>query len=506
MRWNVIRPSLTAATMPASPGFGQHHAGGRFGDIGCRRDRDADLRLAQRRRVVGAVAAHADGVAALLERLDELVLVLRQDAGEDRELLGMDAVGDRSGRTDGAVEPHRARHDGGGRRRVARHHHGAHAQAMQFRDERGRVRARRVAERDESGQLQRRRRSGRDRQHAETLPLELLRRCRRGRRRLREADDRGKGALHDTLRCPGRISCGRLGHLLRRIERHEFDQLRRIGNRLARRGGANRAIDRILPAIGTGQRGQRQNMRLVEAGHRMNGRHRQRVLGQRAGLVGAQDIRRSRFIHRGQAGRKDAQLCQGPRAERRRKGEGGRQRDRYRCQDRGQDEGNDLGERHLEKAGIGDQHHDDDAVEHGEIAHHAQHRLLLRADDMGGAHELRGAAELGARSGRRDLRHRLAAPYQRSGEGLDARAGFDGNRFAGEHGLVEQDFSPGECHIRRDHAAERQLHHVARHQLGGGDRSSRRRRAGRTRSARAATSARQGLPGRGSPGTARARH
>jgi hypothetical protein len=32
-------------------------------------------------------------VAALLERLDELVLVLRQDAGEDRELLGMDASG-----------------------------------------------------------------------------------------------------------------------------------------------------------------------------------------------------------------------------------------------------------------------------------------------------------------------------------------------------------------------------------------------------------------------------
>ena len=132
MRWNVMRPSLTAATMPASPGFGQHHAGGRFGDVGCRRDRDADLRLAQRRRVVGAVAAHADGVAALLERLDELVLVLRQHAGEDRELLGMDAVGDRPGRTDRAVEPHRARHDGGGRRRVARHHHGAHAQAVQF--------------------------------------------------------------------------------------------------------------------------------------------------------------------------------------------------------------------------------------------------------------------------------------------------------------------------------------------------------------------------------------
>ena len=265
-----------------------------------------------------------------------------------------------------------------------------------------------------------------------------------------------------------RIRCGRLGHLRRRIERHEFDQFRRVGDRLARGGGANGAIDRILPAIRTGQRGQRQNMRLVEAGHRMNGRHRQRVLGQRAGLVGAQDIHRCRFIHRGEAGRKNAQLCQGPRAERRRKREGGRQRDRDRCENRRQDEGDDLGERHLEKAGIGDQQHDDDAVERGEIAHHAQHRLLLGTHDMGGADEFRGAAELGARSGRRDLRHRLAAPHQRPGIGLHAGAGFDRHGFAGEHGLVEQDFSPGEAHIRGDHAAERKLHHIARHQFGRG--------------------------------------
>src|ERR1700722_17704565 len=37
------------------------------------------------------------------------------------------------------------------------------------------------------------------------------------------------------------------------------------------------------------------------------------------------------------------------RAELRRKGEGGWQRDRYRCEDCRQDEGDDLGERHLEK-------------------------------------------------------------------------------------------------------------------------------------------------------------
>ena len=159
--------------MPAEAGLGQHHAGGRFGDVGCRRDRDSDLRLAQRRRVVGTVAAHADGMAALLERLDELVLVLRQHTGEDRELFGADNLGDRPRRRDGAIEPHRVRHDGRRRRRVARHHHGTHAQAMQFADECCRVRARRVAERYETGQLHRRRRSGRNRQHSETLSLKL---------------------------------------------------------------------------------------------------------------------------------------------------------------------------------------------------------------------------------------------------------------------------------------------------------------------------------------------
>ena len=210
-------------------------------------------------------------------------------------------------------------------------------------------------------------------------------------------------------------------------------------------------------------------MCLVEARHVANGRHRQRVLGQRASLIDAQHISRSGFIHRGKAGWQDAPLGQGPRTERRRKGEGGRQRDRYRCKDRCQDEGNDLGERHLEKVGIAHQHHDDHAIERGEIANNAQNRFLLRTNHMGGSHKFGGAAELGARSGRCDLRHCLASTYQRASECLDPRTGFDGERFSREHGLVEQDFSRGEFHIRRDDATERQLHQIARYQLGGGD-------------------------------------
>ena len=87
---------------------------------------------------------------------------------------------------------------------------------------------------------------------------------------------------------------------------------------------------------------------------------------------------------------------------------------------------------------------------------------------MRSAHQLGGAAEFGARAGRGYLRHRLAAPHQRAGIGLDAGAGFDRHGFAGEHGLVEQDFSAGEFHVGGDHGAEGKLHHVARHQFGRG--------------------------------------
>ena len=183
-----------------------------------------------------------------------------------------------------------------------------------------------------------------------------------------------------TTRCVSavRSCCRRLGHLRRRIERHELDHLRRIGDGLAGGGGANGGIDRVLPAIRAGERSQRQNMRLVEAGHRTNARHRQRVTRQRAGLVGAQDIHRRRFVHCGKAGRKNAVLARAraPSAEARVKVAGSATG--IDASTRRQHEGDDLGERHLEKIGIGHQQHDNDAVERGEIAHHPQNRLLLR--------------------------------------------------------------------------------------------------------------------------------
>ncbi len=121
------------------------------------------------------------------------------------------------------------------------------------------------AKRDESRELHRRRRPGGDRQHPETLVLEFLGSGGCSRRRLGNADNDGVGALHDSLWISCRICCGRLGHLLGRVERREFDQLRRVQDRVARGRCAYGAIDRILAAIRAGERGQHQNVCLVES-------------------------------------------------------------------------------------------------------------------------------------------------------------------------------------------------------------------------------------------------
>ncbi len=79
--------------------------------------------------------------------------------------------------------------------------------------------------------------------------------------------------------------------------------------------------------------------------------------------------------------------------------------------------------------GITHQHHDNDAIEYCEIAYHAQNGLLLRAFDVGGANQFRGASKLCAPTGRRDFRDRFAAPYQRSRISLKPGASFGSERI-----------------------------------------------------------------------------
>ena len=72
---------------------------------------------------------------------------------------------------------------------------------------------------------------------------------------------------------------------------------------------------------------------------------------------------------------------------------------------------------------------------------------------MSRAHQFRRAAEFRANAGRRHLGHRLATTNQRSRIGLEARSGLDGNRLAGEHGLIEQDAALDKIDIGGDDAA-----------------------------------------------------
>jgi hypothetical protein len=64
------------------------------------RECDAHLRLAQGGSIVATVAAHADGVAALLEGSDEPELVLREYPGVNGEIFGTDSVRDLACRAD----------------------------------------------------------------------------------------------------------------------------------------------------------------------------------------------------------------------------------------------------------------------------------------------------------------------------------------------------------------------------------------------------------------------
>ena len=138
----------------AEPGLGQHHAGGGLGDIRRGRDGDPDLGLAQGRRIVGAIAAHADDMAMTLKGLDQPEFLLGHDAGEDAELLAAQLLGKPLRRANGAGNADLAGNRCGGDRRIPRDHDRAHAHVAQRGDERRRIFARRIAEGDEPGQAQ----------------------------------------------------------------------------------------------------------------------------------------------------------------------------------------------------------------------------------------------------------------------------------------------------------------------------------------------------------------
>jgi hypothetical protein len=78
------------------------------------------------------------------------------------------------------------------------------------------------------------------------------------------------------------------------------------------------------------------------------------------------------------------------------------------------------------------------SLDNREIANDAEYGLLLGALDVGDTHQLRRLPEIGARSRRRHPRDRTAATNEAARKGGPFGLHFGWDRFAGQHGLIEQ--------------------------------------------------------------------
>ena len=116
--------------MPPKPASVKYNPCRGFRYIGCGRDGNADLRLAERRRVIGAIAAHPYCMPALLEGFDKIILAFRQNACEYREIFRLDALGKFSGRANRPGQPNVMSDDCRRGRSIPRHHDCGHTECM----------------------------------------------------------------------------------------------------------------------------------------------------------------------------------------------------------------------------------------------------------------------------------------------------------------------------------------------------------------------------------------
>ena len=234
-----------ARTITDQAGRGQHQVGGGARGVGGAVDGDADVGLLERRRVVDAVAGHADDVAGALQRAHDLELVLGKHLGV--AVRGFDAVAvavapfmgeNLARRDDVGAEPELAgdfARDGGV---VAGDHAHLQAHALDRGDGLGGVVARRVEQRQQAEEAPFPVGAGLgDAEGAQAATREFVG---RGARLLRERVIR-LGKIEDDLRraLGGTEAAAaafhlRLGKLVHGIERREFDDLV-TGERAGRR-------------------------------------------------------------------------------------------------------------------------------------------------------------------------------------------------------------------------------------------------------------------------------
>ena len=242
------------------------------------------------------------------------------------------------------------------------------------------------------------------------------------------------------------------------------------------------AIQRVF-VLEAGQDGQIDGIVIVGAGRQRTAKNNvlgryaldaegvtegQLVLGQRAGLVGAQNIDTGQLLDGDQLADDDLLLGEQTRARR----HGDRQHGGHRHRDRrhGQHQGKLQGRENLvaTKERHNDDHRHQDRRQHDQVIADLEHGLLKMAGGLGRLHQFGRLAEIGMGTGGVDQGADLPLADDRTGK--HRISGFVGNRqrFAGQRRLIDLDLVALEqpC-VGRDDITEAQADDVAGDQFPG---------------------------------------
>ncbi len=146
----------------------------------------------------------------------------------------------------------------------------------------------------------------------------------------------------------------------------------------------------------------------------MDGFDRQGIRGERAGLVGTQDVDAAGFLDGSKAGGQRGLRRKRTRADGAGEREHGRKRHGDRCENRHQKQGRKRAVGQVQHGPVADQADCCGPVEQGQVAHDPQDRLLLRSLHRGRPDQFGGPAELGLRTHRNNLPQGFATPHQRA--------------------------------------------------------------------------------------------
>ncbi len=300
-------------------GRGEHQIGRRPRCIGGAANGDADIGLLQRRRVVDPVAGHADDVAGALQRLDDLELVLGEDAGEAirrldrRQRIGRHAIAeDRVGDDDVGAELELTGNLLRDRLVIAGDHLDVDAHRFGCGDGGGTVVARRVEQRQEAEELPCAGRvRARHAERAQALPgfrIDLCGNCLLSLPiQLAQIDDDLRRPLGDREGLAILLDVG-LGPLVDRVEGPEGLDLVGVERLHVRKAGEDGAVDGIGRIAFRGERRRGEQVGARDPGSRRRVAEGELVLGERAGLVRAQYVH-ARHLFDGDQTRDDSASC-----------------------------------------------------------------------------------------------------------------------------------------------------------------------------------------------------